>query len=94
MFNFGLFNETNDAGKEIEWLEQILEEAERENELLFVGGHMSPGDYNCVKKWQVRYMVLLERYQHLFRLSVFGHDHRELYDISRSRASKKPIHVN
>eukprot|EP00347_Sterkiella_histriomuscorum_P003902 403362501 len=94
MYNFGLFNETNDAAKHLDWLKGILEQAEKENELLIIAGHMSPGDYNCVKKWSVRYQALLERYQHLLRLSVYGHDHRELFDIIRGKHSDKPIHVN
>lgn len=55
MYNFGLFNETNDAAKHLEWLREILIQAEKDNEVLIVGGHISPGDYNCVKKWSVRY---------------------------------------
>lgn len=29
MYNFGLFNETNDAAKHLEWLKEILEEADK-----------------------------------------------------------------
>lgn len=92
MYNWGLFNETNDAAKQLAWLKEILEEADKENEILILAGHMSPGDYNCLTKWSLRYQALLERYQHLFRFSMYGHDHRELYDIVRGR-TKKPIHV-
>ena len=48
MYNYGLFNETNDAAKYLEWLETVLIEAEKEDELIIIAGHMSPGDYNCI----------------------------------------------
>lgn len=40
-------------------------------------GHIAPGDQGCIKRWSVRFNALMERYQHLVRFSVFGHDHRE-----------------
>jgi hypothetical protein len=47
-----------------------------------------------VNKWAERYNILYERYQHIIRLAVFGHDHRELYEIVRSTSTDKPIGVH
>ncbi|CDW90552.1 ser thr protein phosphatase family protein [Stylonychia lemnae] len=93
MYNYGLFNETNDAAKQLAWLEEILAQAEKDNELIIIAAHMSPGDYNCITQWSNRYQALVERYQHIIRFSMYGHDHRELYDVVRAFKSKKPIHV-
>lgn len=57
-------------------------------------GHIMPGDLGCIKKWSIRYNALVERYQHIIRFSTFGHDHRELFEVTRSFSSNKPIHVN
>ena len=56
--------------------------------------HIAPGCYTCVNKWAERYNILYERYQHIIRVAVFGHDHRELYEIVRSTTTDNPIGVH
>ena len=92
--NFGLMNETNDAASQLEWFREQLRLAEAENRLVFVAAHIAPGCNTCVAKWGQRYTILFERYQHIIRLAVFGHDHRELYEIVRSTSTDRPIGVH
>jgi sphingomyelin phosphodiesterase len=68
-----------------------LDLAEKEGRIVILAGHIAPGCYTCVNNWSERYTILYERYQHIIRLAVFGHDHRELYEIVRSTTSDKPI---
>jgi sphingomyelin phosphodiesterase len=92
--NIALFNETGDASHQLKWLRSQLSAAEKENRLIILAAHIAPGCYTCVNKWAERYNVLYERYQHIIRLAVFGHDHRELYEIVRSTTTHKPIGVH
>jgi len=92
--NFALLNETNDPARHLDWLERELALAEKEGRVVIIAGHIAPGCYTCVNNWSDRYTVLYERYQHIIRLAVFGHDHRELYEVVRSTTTDKPIGVH
>ena len=41
----------------------------------------------------MRFKALLDRYQHIIRLALFGHNHFELFHLFRSVDSDKPIGV-
>jgi len=92
--NFALMNETNDPAKHLEWLERELSLAEQDGRVVIIAGHIAPGCYTCVNNWSEKYTILYERYQHIIRLAVFGHDHRELFEIVRSTTTDKPIGVH
>lgn len=55
--------------------------------------HIPPSDADCVNSWSVRYQAIAERYQHIIRFSVFGHNHREKHNLLRSHVTDKPIAV-
>jgi len=93
-FNFALFNETDDSADQLKWLRVQLSDLENQNRKAIILGHVPPGEYGCIRKWSVRYNALMERYQHIVRFASFGHDHRELFDVTRSLTSGKPIGVN
>jgi|LauGreDrversion4_2_1035121.scaffolds.fasta_scaffold157078_2 hypothetical protein len=92
--NVALLNETNDPASHLQWLENELSLAEKEDRVVILAGHIAPGCYTCVNNWSERYTILYERYQHIIRLAVFGHDHRELFEVVRSTTSDKPIGVH
>ena len=78
----------------MQWIRDQLDKAEKENYLVWIVGHIPPGDFGCIGKWSVRLNALQERYQHIIRFNVFGHDHRELYEVVRSLKTNKAIGVN
>lgn len=78
----------------MQWLRDELSQAEQENRVVIIAGHIASGCYTCNPRWGARYTALVERYQHVIRLAVFGHDHRDLYEIVRSSTSDKPIGIN
>ena len=92
--NFALMNETGDPAEHLEWLEKELSQAEKDGRVVLIAGHIAPGCYTCVNNWSEKYTILYERYQHIIRLAVFGHDHRELFEVVKSTSSDKPIGVH
>lgn len=89
----GIFAEHNDAGGQLAWLRGELEQAEKQEKLVWIVGHVPIGFKDCNPKWALRYTVLLERFQHIIRFQTFGHVHTEEFDVSRSLTSNKPIGV-
>lgn len=91
--NFYVWSQRNDPGGILAWLNQTLYEIEQRNEVAIVIAHIPPADYTCANAWSSRYQAIAERYQHIIRLSVHGHDHRERHNLVRSEKTDKPIGV-
>ena len=90
-FNFYLIGEHNDPGQEFEWLENLLREMEKRSEIAILIGHHPPGNFDCVYPFAVRLRALYDRFQHIIRLSLFGHTHYEELQVVKSIEDNKPI---
>lgn len=55
---------------------------------------MAPGAPDCLKSISMRMKLLYDRFQHIIRLSLFGHTHYEEFEVVRSFEDNKPIGVN
>ena len=54
-------------------------------------GHIIPFD-GCNQDFGVRLRAILERYQHLIRLSLFGHYHNDMFNIAMSYSQpERPV---
>jgi sphingomyelin phosphodiesterase len=69
----------SDPGDHIAWLEEQFKMMEENREFAIILGHVPPGQ-ECLNEFASRYSALMDRYQHVIRLQVFGHDHREKYN--------------
>lgn len=94
IYNFYLIGQRNDPGQEMEWLENLLLDMEKNNETAIIISHMSPGTSDCISEVSYRLKSLYDRFQHVIRLSLFGHTHYEEFEVVRSLHGGKPIHVN
>ena len=79
-FNFYLWNERNDPGDVLQWLNETLHEFERKGEIALFISHIPPGGHACLYQWSIRYKAITDRFQHLIRFSIFGHVHEEIYN--------------
>jgi len=91
--NKDLLYELNDAGNQIEWIQQELMASDSINQPVWIVGHIPISYKDCSIKWALRYNALVERYQHIIRFQTFGHIHTELFSVQRSLKSNKPIGV-
>jgi hypothetical protein len=82
--NFYLIKNKNDPGNQLAWLEQKLNEMEENGETAILIGHHPVSSKCMLYEWSVRFRILMDRYQHIVRLSFFGHEHEEQYSAIRS----------
>ena len=94
VYNFYLLNQFNDPKQQFEWLENLLREMEKNGEVGIIIGHMSPGVSDCINTLSSRLRALQDRFQHVIRLSLYGHTHDEEFEVIRSIKDNKPISVN
>ena len=74
--NRHLFNTLNDPGEQFAFLKKELDHLEKNNGFAFIIGHVNFND-GCNNAWALRYKALLERYQHIIRMSLFAHTHTD-----------------
>lgn len=79
-----MLGEYNDPKQSIEWLEETLKQMEQNGEIAIVIGHMSSGVADCLSNVAYRLRVLYTRYQHVIRMSLFGHTHGEEFEVIRA----------
>ena len=77
--NVGLTKEMNDAAKMLEYLEVELKKLEQTSKYAWMVGNVNPGSKYCNSKWARRYNVLIERYQKIVRMQLFGHEAEEYF---------------
>lgn len=94
VYNFHLMDQFYDPGHQLEWLENLLREMEKTGEVAIIIGHMSPGTSDCANIISTRMRAIYDRFQHVIRLSLFGHTHMEEFEVIRSMTDKKPVGVN
>ena len=93
--NYELLKSRYDPGDELAWLERELAALEQDNGMAIIIGHVPPIFKQCNHGWGVRYQALVERYQHVIRFGLFGHDHKESIQIVTSpKNSRKRIGLN
>jgi len=73
--NFFLVKNPTDPLGQMEYLRQELDKAEKAGEVVFIIGHIPPGDWNYLAQCSYRYNVLMERYQNIIRGQFYGHTH-------------------
>lgn len=67
---------------------------EQNGEVAIMIGHISPGMPDCVNSVSARIRLLQDRYQHIIRLSLYGHTHHEEMEVVRAYDDNKPVGVN
>ncbi|CDW80649.1 saposin b domain-containing protein [Stylonychia lemnae] len=92
-FNFYLWNERDDPGGVLQWLNETLHAIEARGEIALFISHIPPGEKSCLYQWSIRYKAITDRFQHLIRFSIFGHVHEEIHNTVNAVKSGKPIGV-
>lgn len=80
--NYYLVRTINDPGNQLAWLEKELQEMEKLGQFAIIIGHVSNQD-ECDPSWGQRFHALYERYQHIIRVSAYGHKHEEQFAVIR-----------
>lgn len=64
------------------WLEDTLSLIEEEGGIAYIIGHIQPKNFQHMAGG--RYRILMERYQHIIRTSLFGHTHDQYYGVTNA----------
>jgi hypothetical protein len=68
---------------QMKFLTQELDELESIGGLAIVTFHITPDD-GCNHDFGVRYRAIMERYQHIIRMTLTAHTHSDLFKVAYS----------
>lgn len=75
--NFWLIHSPEDPEGQLQWFSDTLAEAEENNELVWIVGHVPPGSDDCWYFWGQKYGALINRYEAIIRAQFYGHTHND-----------------
>ena len=84
----------NDPGEQLAWLEGKLTQMEAAGETAILIGHHPPASEAGLYEWGTRFRILMDRFQHIVRLSFFGHVHTEEHNAIKAWTSNKSVGMN
>jgi hypothetical protein len=84
----------HDPGNELAWLEEKLYQMEANGEIAILIGHHPPASESALFEWGSRFRILMDRFQHIVRLSFFGHVHTEEHNAIKSWVNNKSVGLN
>ncbi|CDW75116.1 saposin b domain-containing protein [Stylonychia lemnae] len=93
-YNFYLFSQRNDPAGMLSWLETTLKSFETNGQVAIMFGHIPPSGKDCMNGWSSRFKAITDRFQHIIRLTAYGHKHKEMVNLARSVAGDLPIGVH
>ncbi|KAK6618146.1 hypothetical protein RUM44_002597 [Polyplax serrata] len=79
--NWWLVIDSVDPLNHLQWLIDVLQEAEDKNEKVHIIGHIPPGNKDCLRMWQSNYYKIINRYESTVTAQFFGHTHSEKYEL-------------
>lgn len=72
--NWALIKDPTDPGGMLKWMEEVLRQAEKNNDKVYILGHIPPNA--AIVEWGRRYNALVDRFSYIIRGQFFGHSHR------------------
>lgn len=66
-----------DPDGQLEWLANVLSDAERNGEFVHILSHIPANDASCLKTWRREYVKIVDRYSHLIKAEFNGHTHND-----------------
>lgn len=75
-----LINSTDPAGQ-LEWLIQVLQQAENNNEKVHIIGHIISAQEDCIEPWSRNYYKIILRYENTITAHFYGHVHDDRFRV-------------
>ena len=92
-FNFNLIFDSNAPKKMFDWLENVLSQAEKNNEIVHIMDHIPIGHDQHTTQCAWRLKILLERYQNIIRGYFSGHSHSEYMTIVKEYTNQSKPNI-
>ncbi|XP_043796526.1 sphingomyelin phosphodiesterase 1-like [Apis laboriosa] len=90
-YNWWLWYNPKDPDNQLQWLLNILSEAEKNNEFVHILSHIPFNSNNCFKTWKREYLRIIDRFSHLIKAEFNGHTHND--EIAIFYNSDEPKHI-
>ena len=81
VLNFNIIKNPTDPNSQFKWLESVLRQSEKDGEIVYLIGHIPPGDSTYTSECSKRYNALSDRFSNIIRGHFYGHTH---YDEFRT----------
>jgi len=88
--DFNVLRNPTDPLGQLAWVEELLRGAEKNNENIYITGHIPPALVGCYPDWAGRYNALIERFSGVVKGQFFAHTHTEDLHITRSFNNSAP----
>lgn len=75
------------ARTQLQWLHDVLLEAERNGEKVHILGHVPPGSGGCFRVYSREYRRIVERFWNTISAQFAGHSHKDEFSIFYSRSN-------
>ena len=82
-----IWGQLNDANMQLDFIERNLNELEKDGKVAIILGHIPD---ECSHEYSERFRAILDRYQKVVRLSMFGHTHSDLFKVVKSVNNNQP----
>ncbi|XP_025833565.1 sphingomyelin phosphodiesterase-like [Agrilus planipennis] len=70
-----------DPGGQLQWLVEVLLEAEKNKEFVHILSHVPSANGDCLKVWSREYRRIVERFRYTIAGQFNGHSHRDDYTL-------------
>jgi len=93
--NFNLIFDASQAKFQFDWLENVLNNAEKNGEIVYIQDHIPIGSHQHTYQCSYRMKILMDRYQNIIRGYFSGHSHSEyLTIVTEYYNQNKPIQID
>jgi sphingomyelin phosphodiesterase len=84
VLNFKVWANSTDPANMLTWMRKELYLAEKENEKVFIFGHIPAGDHFTDSIWGRHYSILINRFRNIITGQFFGHTHNDHFQLVSS----------
>lgn len=86
-------SESSDPDHQLLWFVNTLDNAEKNNEKVYLIMHIAPSANDCGNDWYRNYLNIVERYKNIIMGHFAGHTHDDIFTVSYSTngTTLKPI---
>ncbi|XP_015119788.1 sphingomyelin phosphodiesterase isoform X2 [Diachasma alloeum] len=81
IYNWWLLYKPNDLNGQLRWLADTLLEAERNQEIVHILGHMPGGSHHFQHTWSREYRKIVNRFAHIIAAQFNGHTHNDEFNL-------------
>ena len=92
-FNFNLIGDSFQVAKMFKWLENILSEAEKNNERVYILDHIPLRSSQHSSDCTFRLKILIERYQNIISGLISAHTHRDEINLIKEYSNPKKYSI-